>query len=99
MTRIRVCSFKSLVVCSGIVILVLIARRNSLWKNLPSTKERSTFYQELAPQLSHSQSTPIFYDIKSGFVIALRQGALLPVENWIFYTLTKFTRLELLGRL
>ena len=73
MTRIRLCSFKRLVVCFGIAILVLLARRNSLYKNLPSMKEWSTYYQELAPQLSHSQSTPIFYDIKSGFVLELRE--------------------------
>lgn len=55
MTRIRLSSLKRLVVCFGIAVFVLIARRNFTWKNLPSTKEWSTFYQELAPQLFHSQ--------------------------------------------
>lgn len=72
MTRIRLSSLKRLVVCFGIAVFVLIARRNFTWKNLPSTKEWSTFYQELAPQLFHSQSTSMFYDIKSGFVLELR---------------------------
>ncbi|XP_020620242.1 uncharacterized protein LOC110057984 [Orbicella faveolata] len=55
MTGIRLCSFKPLVACFGIAILVVIARRNILWKNSPSTKEWSTFYQEIALQLTHSQ--------------------------------------------
>ena len=76
MTRIRLCSIKCLVGCIGIAVLVLIARKSLLWKNSPSTKKRSTFYQELAPQLSHSQGTSIFYDIKSGFFCKMEKKKL-----------------------
>jgi len=76
MTGIRLCSFKPLVACFGIAILVVIARRNILWKNSPSTKEWSTFYQEIALQLTHSQSTPTLYDIKSGFLLRIEKKEL-----------------------
>ena len=76
MTGIRLCSFKSLVASLGIAIFVLMARRNFVWKNSPSTKEWSAFYQELALQLTHSKSTPVFYDMKSGFVLRIEKKML-----------------------
>ena len=60
MRRIRLSTLKCVVICFGIAVLVLIARRNFLWDNSPSTKQWSTFYQELALPLSHPQSTLIF---------------------------------------
>ncbi|KAL9979604.1 hypothetical protein ACROYT_G017287 [Oculina patagonica] len=57
MMRIRLCTFKCLVVCFGIAGLVLIARRNVLWKKTFSTKDWSTFYQEhITQQLSDPQN-------------------------------------------
>jgi len=76
MTGIRLCSFKSLVASLGIAIFVLMARRNFVWKNSPSTKEWSAFYQELALQLTHSKSTPVFYDMKSGFDLRIERKML-----------------------
>lgn len=76
MTRIRLSTLKCLVVCFGIAVLVLITRTNLLWRKSLSTKEWSTFYQELTLQLSHPQSTLIFCDLKSGFLFRIERKEL-----------------------